>query len=68
VAIWTSRNDVIFNNIIVMSPMQVIYKSTYWIRFWSLLQKKKNQLLLKDASLMLEIILGGGGGGLHLMT
>jgi hypothetical protein len=54
-AIWTSQNDVIFNNAIVMSPMQVIYKSTYWTLFWSLLQKK-DQLLLKDASLQLEII------------
>jgi hypothetical protein len=30
-AIWTSQNGVIFNNAIVMSPMHVIYKSTYWI-------------------------------------
>jgi hypothetical protein len=49
-AVWTSQDDVIFNNAIVMSPMQVIYKSACWIQFWSLLQKNKDQLLLKYAS------------------
>jgi hypothetical protein len=36
--------------------LQVIYKSTYWIWYQSLLQKHKDQLLLKDASLQQKII------------
>jgi hypothetical protein len=38
-AIWLSRNDMIFNNTRVVSLMQVIFRGTYWICFWTLLQK-----------------------------
>lgn len=38
-AIWLSINDEVFNNTRVVTPMQVIFMSTYWIRFWLLLQK-----------------------------
>jgi hypothetical protein len=30
--IWLCRNDVIFNNALVLTPMQVIFIGTYWMR------------------------------------
>jgi hypothetical protein len=36
-AFWLSRNDMIFNNTRVVTPMQVIFWGTHWIRFWVLL-------------------------------
>lgn len=34
-AMWLTRNDVIFNNKCVSSPMQVIHVYTRWLRTWS---------------------------------
>jgi hypothetical protein len=31
-AMWLSRNDVVFDNVRVFNPMQVIFCRTYWIR------------------------------------
>jgi hypothetical protein len=39
-AIWLSRNDMIFNNTRAVTPMQVIFLGSHWIRFWALLQKE----------------------------
>jgi hypothetical protein len=36
-AIWLTRNDIIFDKATTPSYLQVIFKGTYWIRFWSLL-------------------------------
>jgi hypothetical protein len=36
-AIWLSRNDVVFNNTRVVTPMQVIFQGTHWICCWALL-------------------------------
>jgi hypothetical protein len=40
VEIWLSRNDMVFNNTRAITPMQVIFRVTHWIRFWALLQKE----------------------------
>jgi hypothetical protein len=37
-AIWRCRNDLIFDNIIYTSFMQAIFKGTYWLHCWALLQ------------------------------
>ena len=34
-AIWRCRNDIIFNKIKVNSILQVIFRGTYWLRFWA---------------------------------
>ena len=36
-AIWHCRNDIIFDNAKHSSFMQVIFRGTYWLRFWSIL-------------------------------
>jgi hypothetical protein len=39
-AIWLSINDMVFNNTRAVTPMQVFYRGSHWIRFWALLQKE----------------------------
>jgi hypothetical protein len=38
--IYLSRNGMVFNNNRAVTPLQVIFRGTYWIRFWALLQKE----------------------------
>ena len=45
-AIWRCRNDLIFNKIKVNSILQVIFRGTYWFRFWAQLQRDVH---VKDA-------------------
>ena len=35
--IWLNRNDMVFNNFRAVTPLQIIFRGTYWIRFWALL-------------------------------
>jgi hypothetical protein len=54
-AIWLSRNDVVFDKSPMKTFMQVIYSGTYWFRFWSQMQKAKDDKeLIKTACLKLE--------------
>ena len=41
-AIWRCRNDLIFNKIKVNSVLQVIFRGTYWFRFWTQLQREEH--------------------------
>ena len=53
-AMWLTRNDVVFNNKCVSSPMQVIHVCTRWLRTWSILQKPEDRDLFMMASTRLE--------------
>ena len=56
-AIWCCRNDIIFYNVKHSCFMQVIFRETYWLRFWSMLQhKKRTKDLFMKVSTSLEII------------
>jgi hypothetical protein len=46
-AIWLTRNDIIFDKAAAPSYLQVIFSGTYWIRSWSLLQKKEDRQFMK---------------------
>jgi hypothetical protein len=46
-AIWLSRNDVIFNNAKVPTPLQVIFRGTYWMRQWTILLKGEDEPQVK---------------------
>ena len=64
-AIWRCRNDIIFKKIKVKSTLQVIFRGTYWLRFWSQLQRDeqtKNTLssLSKNVE-MIALELANGG-------
>jgi hypothetical protein len=38
-ALWTSRNDMVFDNSPMKTYMQVFYHRTYWLCLWAQLQK-----------------------------
>lgn len=42
-AIWVCRNDAVFRNTRASNPMQVIFRGTYKISLWALLQKDKDR-------------------------
>ena len=64
-AIWRCRNDIIFNKIKVNSILQVIFRGTYWLHFWSQLQRDeqaKNTLSLLSKNIeMIALELANGG-------
>jgi hypothetical protein len=39
-SIWLSRNEVIFDNKVVSSPLQVTTLVTRWLRSWAILHKQ----------------------------
>jgi hypothetical protein len=41
--IWLTRNNIIFDKAAAPSYLQVIFRGTYWIRSWSLLQKEEDR-------------------------
>jgi hypothetical protein len=54
-AIWLTRNDVVFDKSPIKSYMQVLFRGTYWCRFWALLQKREEDANeMKAACRMLE--------------
>ena len=56
-AIWRCRNDIIFDNVKHSFFMHVIFKGTYWLRFWSMLQHKETTKdLFMKVGTSLEII------------
>ena len=53
-AIWLTQNDIIFNCARVSSSLQVLFRGTYWIRFWALLQKEEESPLVLEGCRALE--------------
>lgn len=46
-AIWLTRNDWVFSNILVKSPLQVAYKSLSFVQRWCILLKEDDQVTMK---------------------
>jgi len=63
--IWRCRNDIVFNKIIINSIMHVIFRGTYWMRFWAQLQRDEQaKNTLSSLSELLEVVaLEQGNGG-----
>jgi len=40
-SLWLNRNDIVFNKCIVKTYMQVLFRATYWCRFWAMLQRRE---------------------------
>ena len=56
-AIWRTRNDIIFDRIKYNSILQVIFKGTYWLHFWALLQREEhNKNFISLLSTRIEIV------------
>jgi hypothetical protein len=53
-AIWLSRNDSVFQRSKPCSYLQVIFKSAFWIRSWSILTKEEERRCLLVGSRCLE--------------
>ena len=44
-SIWLNKNDMVFNKAKPYTSMQVIFRTTYWIRQWSMLHKEEERPL-----------------------
>jgi len=56
-SIWLFRNEGIFDKKKQLySYLQVVFRATYWTRFWIALQKKNDKPLLKWACRMMETV------------
>jgi hypothetical protein len=56
-AIWLSRNDIVFDKTPNKTFLQVLYRGTHWLRFWSQLEKDDyNKELIRDACVKLETV------------
>ena len=54
-AVWLSRNEaVVFSRKIFNSFLQVIFRGTYWIKFWSQFSKAEESFFLKNNCLLIE--------------
>jgi hypothetical protein len=53
-ALWLTRNNIVFDNVIAPPYLQVIFKAIYWTRFWSLLQKEEDRLSVKMGCRIIE--------------
>jgi hypothetical protein len=49
-----NRNDVVFQKLVTNSPLQVIFRETFWIRQWSLMSKEEEGRMLKEGCKRLE--------------
>ena len=53
-AIWLSRNEVVFQRNKPNSYLQVLFRATYWARFWSQLSEAEAMQLIKSNCQRLE--------------
>jgi hypothetical protein len=49
-----SRNDLVFQKKFNMSPLQVIFTTTHWLRSWVVLQRHEPHSMVMEASQCLE--------------
>jgi hypothetical protein len=40
--LWTSRNDIVFDNSSIKTYMQVLYRGMYWLCQWAQLQRHED--------------------------
>jgi hypothetical protein len=55
-SIWLCCNDAVFDEKRLYAYLQVIFSTTYWTRFWTILQNEKHRTSLKHACRMLETV------------
>lgn len=56
-AMWLNRNDMVFDNAKSNSFLQVIFRATHWIRWWSLLHKEEDRASFKTGCKLLETVI-----------
>jgi uncharacterized protein involved in type VI secretion and phage assembly len=50
------RNDVAFNNKPITSYVETIFRGTYWLRFWRLLQEETEREVIMQAYHAMEVV------------
>ncbi|PWZ33628.1 hypothetical protein Zm00014a_015286 [Zea mays] len=55
-SIWLCCNDVVFTFKPKPSIMQVLFRATYWLGFWKLLQKEQPQHEILAVCRSLEVV------------
>ena len=68
-AIWTTRNDIIFHRIKYNTILQVIFRGMDWLRFWAQLQREgHNKNFISSLSTKIEMVSleQSNGGWKHL--
>ena len=53
-AMWLSRNDIVFDNVNPQPCLQILFRTTYWIRFWDLLRKEDDMNTIPENCQVLE--------------
>ena len=53
-AMWLCRNDIIFNNMLIPSFLQVLFRGTYLARFWSMRLQEEGRHMLKTTCSCME--------------
>ena len=56
-AIWLSRNEVVFQRRYRNSYLQVLFRRTYWARFWLQLSEEEEMQLVKSNCQRLEEVI-----------
>jgi hypothetical protein len=71
--IWLTRNDLVFNKCQTKTFLQVLFRATYWLRFWAPLQRlDEHRVLIQDTCRNLEskaifiFVLNGWNFSYHL--
>jgi hypothetical protein len=54
-ALWLNRNEVVFIRTSANNSLQVIFRTTHWIRTWSKLSKEEEIDLLKSCCCKLDV-------------
>lgn len=56
-AIWISRNNLVFDKAQMMTYLQVLFRSTHWLRLWMQLQRSEDTAdLIRNACRRLEMV------------
>ena len=55
-SIRLSRNDIVFHNTQKQTVLQILFRATFLIRTWAILQKVEDRDLIADAYRALEVI------------
>ena len=56
-AMWLSRNDIVFDKVNPQPCLQILFRATYGIRFWALLQKEDKLTISENCRVLEPIVM-----------
>jgi hypothetical protein len=54
--IWISRNDLVFNKTTMFTYLQVLFRTTHWLRCWAFLHNEEAKNKINQACRCLETV------------